>query len=169
MKQNISIFMDGELCTDEAEVLLAEMKSHPEARQEWLAYHLIGDALRQPDYMTGELKADFLERLHAEPTVLAPKDKKSTKSHFLLMSAVASVMAIAFLAWVSVQIENKPFMQQQIETMHTVSFSHNADISTNDNMNDYLLAHHEFAPATDMRGAASYIRTVADVQSGVGR
>ena len=50
MKQNISTLMDGELSGDEAEMLLGRIKRHPDAQQEWLTYHLIGDAMRQPDY-----------------------------------------------------------------------------------------------------------------------
>jgi len=163
MKQNISTLMDGELCGDEAEVLLGKIKAHPEARQEWLTYHLIGDALRQPDYIPGDLKTGFFERLHAEPTVLAPHRKRSHKADFFAVSAVASITAMAFLAWLSVQIDNEPAPRQRSTALS------NANFSANDRMNDYLLAHHEFSPATDMQGAASYIRTVADRQSGVGR
>ena len=51
MKQNISTLMDGELCGEDAEALLGRIKRDPQARQEWLTYHLIGDLLRQPDYI----------------------------------------------------------------------------------------------------------------------
>lgn len=169
MKQNISTLMDGELCGDEAEVFLARIKSNPDARQEWLTYHLIGDALRQPDYMAGDLKADFLDQLYAEPTVLAPHGKHRSKAHLLAMSAVASMMAMAFLAWLSVRVDSEPYPQQRPEALRTVSFPLKADFSANGSMNDYLLAHHEFSPASEMRGAASYIRTVADRQPGAER
>lgn len=163
MKQNISTLMDGELCGDEAEVLLSRITSHPEVRQEWLTYHLIGDVMRQPDYVPGALKSGFFERLHAEPTVLAPHRKRSAQADFFALSAVASIMAMAFLAWLSVQIDSEPVPRQSSAALS------NANFPVNDSMNDYLLAHHEFSPATDMQGAASYIRTVADRQSGAGR
>lgn len=157
MKQNISTLMDGELCGDEAEVLLGKIKLHPEAQQEWLNYHLIGDALRQPDYLPGHMSADFFERLHAEPTVLAPHTQRSSKTGFFALSAAASIMAMAFLAWVSVQITTEPVIQQ---AQLRPSALRPANSPTSDSMDDYLLAHQEFSPSTDVRGASSYIRTV---------
>ncbi len=158
MKQSISTLMDGELCGEEAEALLGKIKSNPEARNDWLNYHLIGDVLRQPDYISNDINPSFFERLQAEPTVLAPRNKRSSKIGYFAMSAAAAIMAMAFVAWVSVQIDTKPLIQQaqqQLGTVHASSFPANASI------NDYLLAHHEFSPSTDVRGAASYIRTVA--------
>jgi len=169
MKQNISTLMDGELCGDEAEVLLGKIKNHPEVRQEWITYHLIGDALRQPDYTPGDLQAGFFARLHAEPTVLAPHGKRTSGAGFVAMSAVASLMAVAFLAWLSVQIDYEPLRQQPSVALRNGSLPLASNLPANDSVNDYLLAHHEFSPATDMRGAASYIRTVALDQSGTGR
>lgn len=157
MKQNISTLMDGELSGDEAEVLLGKIKRHPEAQQEWLNYHLIGDALRQPDYLPNHMSAAFFERLHAEPTVLAPQAQRSSKASFFALSAAASIMAMAFLAWVSVQIVTEPVIQQ---AQQRPSALRPANFPTNGSMNDYLLAHQEFSPGTDVRGASSYIRTV---------
>jgi len=158
MKQNISILMDGELCGDDAEVLIGKLKRHPEAQQEWLTYHLIGDVLRQPDYLPNDLGAAFFERLHAEPTVLAPHTKSRSKASFVAMSAVASIMAMTFLAWSAVQNDSGPTLQQARQNSNTVLVASNP---MNEGMDDYLLAHQEFSPGSDVRGAASYIRTVA--------
>jgi len=166
MKQNISTLMDGELCADEAEVLLGKIKLHPEAQQEWLHYHLIGDALRQPDYLPNHMNATFFERLHAEPTVLAPHTQRSSKASFFALSAAASIMAMAFLAWVSVQVVTEPAVQQ---AQQRPSVLRPANFPTNDSMNDYLLAHQEFSPSTDVRGASSYIRTVSVKQTVAGQ
>lgn len=166
MKQTISTLMDGELCEEEAELLLGKIKLNSEAQQEWRFYHLIGDALRQPDYVPGDISAAIIERLHAEPTVLAPQMKRSSKASYFAMSAVASIMAVAFLAWLSVQIDNVPTFQQarqQSNSMRTAS------LPANEGVNDYLLAHQEYSPSSDVRGAASYIRTVAYDQQGVGK
>lgn len=158
MKQKISMLMDGELGNEDADTLLGKIRQTPEAQQDWLHYHLIGDALRQPDGMTGEMSAAFFDRLHAEPTVLAPQNKRSEKTELLAMSAVASIMAMAFLAWMSASIDTQPTLKQAGQgVIATVSNNSPA----NDKMNAYLLAHHEFSPGVDVRGAASYIRTVA--------
>lgn len=164
MKQKISTLMDGEMCGEEAEMLLGKIKRDPQVQQEWLAYHLIGDAMRQPDYLPGNMNAAFFARLHAEPTVLAPHSKRSARAGFFAMSAVASIMAMAFLAWLSIQIDTGPALQQAQQRSNALpnsNFPANASVPINDGMNDYLLAHQEFSPSTDVRGAASYIRTVA--------
>lgn len=158
MKQKISMLMDGELSNEDAEILLGKIKNSPEVLQDWQSYHLIGDVLRQPDCLSKEMGAAFFERLHAEPTVLAPQSKQKDKTEFFAMSAVASIMAMAFLAWISASIDTQPLPQQARQGDIPV-VSDNS--SPNDTMNAYLLAHHEFSPGVDVRGAASYIRTVA--------
>lgn len=166
MKQTISILMDGELSTEESELLLGKIKQHPEARKAWQDFHLIGDALRQPDFVHKDISTAIFERLKNEPTVLAPISKRNSKASYFAMSAVASIMAISFLAWLSVQIDAVPLHQQafqaKIETRQ-------ANLPVNDKINDYLLAHQEFSPSTDMRGASSYIRTVSYRQNGAGK
>ena len=150
--------MDGELSNEDADILLGKIRQIPEAQQDWQHYHLIGDALRQPDDLANEMSAGFFERLHAEPTVLAPQGKRNDKTKVFAMSAVASIMAMAFLAWISASIDTQPMLQKNGQgVIATVS-----DKSpSNDSMNAYLMAHHEFSPGVDVRGAASYIRTVA--------
>lgn len=158
MKQNISMLMDGELSNEDAEILIGKFRQTPEARQDWLNYHLIGDALRQPDGLAKDMSAAFFERLHAEPTVLAPQSRRNDKTEFFAMSAVASIMAMAFLAWISASISIDPVPQQARQAAMAVASGKSA---ADENMNAYLLAHHEFSPGVDVRGAASYIRTVA--------
>lgn len=165
MKQKISTLMDGEMSADEAELLLGKIKQHPDARQEWLAYHMIGDALRQPDHMHVDMSAAIFERLQNEPTVLAPHGRRGSKASYFAMSAVASIMAMAFLVWLSVQIESAPVPQQALLNSNDMR---NVSLPVNEAVNDYLLAHQEFSPGTDMRGAASYIRTVAVRRTGAG-
>jgi len=157
MKQKISMLMDGELSNEDAEILLGKIRQVPEIRQDWLNYHLIGDALRQPDGLAKEMSPAFFERLHAEPTVLAPQGKRNDKTEVFAMSAVASIMAMAFLAWISISIDTQPLPLQARQGV--IALPDNS--SANDNMNAYLLAHQEFSPGVDVRGAASYIRTVA--------
>lgn len=165
MKKNISMLMDGELSADEAELLLGKVKSQPEIKQEWLTYHLIGDALRQPEYVPRDLSAVVLDRLHAEPTILSPHTRRSNQSSLVAMSAVASIMAMALLAWMSVQTDAEPSTRiaQQSVALRAASFP------VNNGINDYLLAHHEFSPSTDVRGAYSYVLTVASSQAMAGK
>jgi len=67
-------------------------------------------------------------------------------------------MALALVAWLSVQIGSEPAPQM---AMQQPSELRPASFPVNRGMNDYLMAHQEFSPSTDVQGAASYIRTVA--------
>jgi sigma-E factor negative regulatory protein RseA len=110
--------------------------------------------------------ATFFERLHAEPTVLAPFNQRSSKVGFFALSAAASIMAMAFLAWLSVQVDAEPAVQQAQQRPSALRI---ASFPVNEGMNDYLLAHQEYSPSTDVRGASSYIRAVYAKQTVAGQ
>jgi sigma-E factor negative regulatory protein RseA len=159
MKQSISALMDGELFDDEAEALLDKIKRNPDALEEWDVYHLVGDALRQPGHLHANISPALRERLQAEPTVLAPRGRLRQNAKWFAVSAAASVAAMALATWMTVQIgsEHAPqmAMQQSQTALRPASFP------VKPAMNDYLMAHQEFSPSTEVQGAASYIRTVA--------
>lgn len=158
--------MDGELSDDEAEVLLARLKQDSASRQEWLNYHLIGDVLRQPDYIPMDMGKAFIERLQAEPIVFAPQRKSRIKAGIFAVSAVASGMAVVVMVWIGMQVDSGMRLK---ESRPQFVSAHDVEKSSNSGVNDYLLAHHEFSPTTDVRGASSYIRTVANQQNSVRR
>ncbi len=157
MKHEISALMDGELFEDEAEVLFAQMKRDPDAHHDWAVYHLIGDVLRQPEYVNRDISAAVHERLLHEPTVMAPRSRAlKQKARVFALSAAASLMAVGIVAWMSVQIspETSPQLAMQQSNIRPVN------MQIQPRSNDYLMAHQEFSPSNDMNGGASYIRTV---------
>ena len=158
MKQSISALMDGELFEDEAENLLGEIKDDATVRKNWAVYHLIGDALRQPDHIHCDLSAKVRERLRAEPVVLVSRGRVAKrKIRTWAISAAASLAAVSAVAWMSLQIspEGAPKMAMQQNAVRPVN------TQTRPNSNDYLIAHQEFSPSAEMDGSASYIRTVS--------
>lgn len=158
MKQEISALMDGELFEDEAESLLNRIGRGSDARRDWEIYHLIGDVLRQPEHIHSDLSAKVRECMQDEPTVLAPRGRAvKQQMRMLAMSIAASLSAVGVVAWMSLQIgpEVAPKMAAQQNAVRPV----NAQIHPK--ANDYLMAHQEFSPSTDMNGGASYIRTVS--------
>lgn len=159
MKQQISALMDGELFEDEAETLLDKLKHNPAAHSEWQTYHLISDALRQPDHLHSNISSAMRERLQAEPTVLAPQRRTGRRMQMYALSAAASVMALAMVAWMSVQIGSEPAVQTA--AVQQPSGARPASFPSDKGLNGYLMAHQEFSPSADVQGAASYIRTVA--------
>lgn len=158
MKQEISALMDGEMYEDQADTFLDTLKRHPEAQQDWENYHLIGDVLRQPDHICKRFDDSFLERLQAEPTVIAPHNHTSQRVRNFALSAVASVMALALVAWMSLQVGSEPAPQvASVQQNNNISSVRPATSQTD----DYLTAHQEYSPNADVHGAASYIHAVA--------
>src|SRR3989338_9447660 len=158
MKQEISVLMDGELFEDEAVGLLDRLEHGSDVHRDWEIYHLIGDVLRQPDHIHCDLSAKVRERMRDEPTVFAPRRHAvKQKIRTFALSAAASLSAIGAVAWMSMQISPQvaPKMAMQQNKVPPVS----AQIQPKSN--DYLMAHQEFSPSTDMNGGASYIRTVS--------
>lgn len=157
MKNEISALMDGEMFEDETEVLFDQIKLDSNARLDWATYHLIGDVLRQPEYIHRDISARVRERMQNEPTVLAPRSRMvKQKARVFALSAAASLLAVGVVAWMSLQIspEAAPQMAMQQNSLRQAS------LQIQSKSNDYLMAHQEFSPSTDMNGGASYIRTV---------
>ncbi len=159
MKQEISALMDGELFEDEAEALLDRFKRQAGSNRDWEVYHLIGDVLRQPEHIRCGFSSTFHQRLQAEPTVLSPHRHTPQRVRNFALSAVASVMALALVAWLSMQIGTEPAVQMANNQPQNPIRPASYQID-----DDYLMAHQEFSPSVDMQGAATYIHTVAAQQ-----
>ncbi|HCI53602.1 MAG TPA: anti-sigma factor [Gallionella sp.] len=157
MKHEISALMDGELFEDEADSVLGQIKREPAAQSDWAVYHMIGDVLRQPEYVHRDISAIVRERLQNEPTILAPRSRAlKQKARVFALSAAASLLAVGVVSWMSLQIspETAPQMAMQQSNIRPVN------MQIQPKSNDYLMAHQEFSPSNDMNGGASYIRTV---------
>ncbi len=158
MKQEISALMDGELFEDEAEGLFDQIKRDSDTHHDWALYHLIGDVLRQPEHIHCDLSGKVRERMRDEPVVLAPRSRAvKQKIRTFALSAAASLVAVGVVAWMSLQItpEAAPQLAMQQTALRPAS------MQIQPKANDYLMAHQEFSPSTDMNGGASYIRTVS--------
>lgn len=163
MNQKISVLMDGELFEDEVPSCLVGIKQDAAARQDWAIYHLIGDVLRQPDYVTRDLSASVRDQMKDEPVVLAPRGYRvQQKSRNFALAIAATLAAVGVVSWMSLQIgpeSNLPSVAQQ-------SALRPASMQIKPSANEYLMAHQEFSPSTDMNGGASYIR-MASYSAGV--
>jgi len=158
MKQEISALMDGELFEDDAGMVLDQLKRDPATRKNWAAYHLIGDVLRQPDHIHSDLSARVRERMQDEPAMLVLRTNAvKQKIRTFALSAAASLSAVGVVAWMSFQIS--PEIAPQIAMQQAALRP--ASMQILPKSDDYLLAHQEFSPSTDVNGGASYIRTVS--------
>jgi sigma-E factor negative regulatory protein RseA len=162
MKEHISALMDGELFDDEAEALFDKLKRDSAGHEQWGQYHLISDVLRQPDHVHADISSALRERLKAEPTVLAPRSRGGQKVRWFALSATASVMALAIVGWLSVQVGPEAAVPQIAMQQQENSSVRPASM----NIDDYLVAHQEYSPSASMEGMTPYIRTVASEQGG---
>lgn len=95
--ERLSALMDGE--SDERETLEAcgGWRDDEEARRQWHAWHVIGDALRSDDLVVGRTEGDasFLAalrtRLADEPVVMAPTPLENPHERVPVVAAVAPV------------------------------------------------------------------------------
>ena len=158
MKQSISEVMDGESFEDTADHVLDQLKHDAGMQQDWAAYHLIGDVLRQPDYVCRDLSAIISERLQHEPTVLAPQSSVGTqKARVFSLSVAASLMALGLVVWMSGQIVPERASQFALQQPAFLPVSAQIPASSS----DYLLAHQEFSSGMSMSGGAAFLHAVS--------
>lgn len=160
MKQEISTLMDGELFEDDAESLFERVKRNPEAHEDWAVYHLIGDVLRQPEHIHGDISARVRERMQDEPVVLVPRIRAARqRAGAIALSAAASLAAIGLVGWMAMQIS--PDTEPPVQMAAQVDALRPASLHIQSRSGNYLMAHQEYSPSTDMNGGASYIRTAS--------
>lgn len=164
MNQRVSMLMDGELEDPEAASVLTELKQQ-ELRQQWLAYHLIGDAMRgAPVALSSEFSARLAERLAAEPAILAPRRSAvSGRPVMIALSAAASIAAVVLVGWVTLQMTAPQPAPGGLAAAAPDSPSLARAGAPLDVNNAYLVAHQEFSPSTAMHGVVPYVRTVAEL------
>jgi sigma-E factor negative regulatory protein RseA len=183
MKDEISALMDGELDTGDAAGVITQLKKTDELGDTWAVYHLISDALGQSEARPAHIARRVSARLAAEPTVLAPRPLVRRKSR--VFAVAASITAAAVIGWMNVQTTDRPPVslasnqtpqptpQSAPETaLQTTPATPAVSVSAPPpaQINDYLLAHRQFAPSTAMHGAAPYImRTVAESRENTAR
>jgi sigma-E factor negative regulatory protein RseA len=169
MKEKLSALMDGELDGKAAAALIEELGRGGETRETWIAYHLVGDAMRETRVLSEGFSARFARRLAEEPTVLAPKrlaPRFVSSNPWLAMPAAvaASLAGVALVGWLAFA----PQAQQQPVPVATAT----APVPRIDPRpqrvplptatSDYLLAHQGFSPRLSLEGMAPDARTVSD-------
>jgi sigma-E factor negative regulatory protein RseA len=171
----ISALMDGELDGPQARELWARLKQDEELLQQWHAFHLIGDALRGERMLSSRLDEQLAVRLRSEPTVLAPKRGPVQRVTAYALSAAASLAAVALVGWVAfvdnplkppADLAKAPAGAMTVDTAPQTQI---ASVPNEGRASDFLIAHQEFSPSTEIQGLAPYIRSVSSTQQGRGR
>jgi len=159
--EEVSLFVDGELHEDRVDRVCHGLRSSA-AMETWVCYHLIGDALRGQLKPIGGFAERFSQRLAAEPTVLAPHARPAPAA--VALAIAATVAAVSVVGWVAFQ--TMPGVGTEVvATAQQASVVRAAD--RRPVVNEYLLAHQEYSPATAIAGVRPYLRAVAaDDQDG---
>ena len=153
MKARISELMDGEAAAPES---LHALAAEGEARDAWRRYHLIGDAMRDTRVLPAGFAARVAAKLAAEPTVMAPSRvaPKRQKQRWQLLSAAASLAAVALVGWVAFAPQEREPQVAQVQPAA-------AQVQPPDQANDYLYAHQGYSPRNSLQGVAPYVRMVS--------
>jgi negative regulator of sigma E activity len=181
MKENLSAFMDGELDHSQSVQLIRQLAKDKELRGHWQRYHSYGSVLRNE--MTPVLSKDFSDRvlqaLAKEPVQLSPVESSGRRR---LLGPVAGLAVAASLVGIAILLQ-KPAINEtqdsQVSSVAKVSapalpLPKSTDSSTdsklivanskNENVreriNQLLVEHNEYNPASDMTGLLPYSRFV---------
>ncbi|HTJ96913.1 MAG TPA: sigma-E factor negative regulatory protein [Rhodocyclaceae bacterium] len=156
MNEQLSALMDGELDAEEATLVFARLKASEQSRQSWSDYHLVGDALRSPDYLESDLTARVMEALLEEPVVLAPPQSHSRprlQRALAMAASVAGVAVVSAVVWTG--------RTGAVADVAKAPLDRAAMQMASANMQEYLIAHQSQSPNSSMQGAARYIKTVS--------
>lgn len=157
MGEQISRFMDGDLEGGEADAALREMKQ-PDGVATWVCYHVIGDVLRRSGATVPGFSERFAMRLGEEPTVLAPKPRPAHRLPFV-WAAAATVAAVLVVGSVAVSmLDPQPTAVAKAREATAVRAAQAAPQPVSP---DYLLAHQEYSPTTQIQGVGPYLRAVS--------
>ncbi len=178
MKEKVSALMDGELDGKAADDLLRSMPGDTGLRCAWARWHLIRTVLHQElDVLApAGLAAAVSASLRDEPTVLAPRRSllpgRREWARWVGGAAIAaSVAAVAVVgmrdlnglpgaAAAQLLAQNAPAVQKGdvLRTSDTEWKTISPEVRND--LNEYLVEHSEFNPASRMNGMMSYVRVV---------
>lgn len=146
MKEQLSALMDGELDLDTNPYLYTALCKSNEAEHCWATYHLIGDVMRNEFQLQAKLRAKVMQQLESEPVVLAPQHSlRSLMQMNRIIPLAASAAAMAFVGWMVWQSQNIGIPSQ------TPAPSIAQNTISPEALNNYMLAHHEYAPSTGIQ------------------
>ena len=158
MNESISRLMDGEIDHSELDSVWATLKKDDTAAT-WTCYHMIGEALRGSRVLPTGVDARFVQRLAAEPTVLAPQRRVGSTAATWAWAAAASLAAVTVVGWTAFSVLGDASQlpgKAGDATRETVTRARPSTVPA-----DYLLAHQEYSPAAAIQGVGPYLRAVA--------
>ncbi|MEP6657416.1 MAG: sigma-E factor negative regulatory protein [Betaproteobacteria bacterium] len=159
MREEISRLVDGDLPEDHLAAACSELKQG-EGMATWMCYHVIGETLRGTAGAAPRLSEKFAARLAAEPVVVAPRARVHRPLTYA-WAAAATIAAVAVTGWAAFSvIDTAPAATAVAKARETTAvraaLGRPATVPQ-----DYLLAHQEFSPSSQIQGPGPSIRAMA--------
>jgi len=179
----LSGLMDGELTADEANRLLGSLCTDTQLRDHWVAFHVVGDALRSTEVAAAHSTNFCLrvfEAIAREPTVLAPRATVGGLGlrRYLApgLAVAASAAVIGFVAVPLMKVSAPPAappMQQAVVQPSTTVVATDegarraaTTVANARALKAYLAAHRELTTGAALPRATPYLRTTTEQPEG---
>lgn len=173
MNEDISRLMDGELDDAALERVFKATRRPPQADiapdalATWVCYHAIGDSLRGTRAVIPGFSTRFARALAFEPTVLAPAPRRRAgmvQPGTWAWGIAATMAAVTVVGWTALSMLDTP--PSTVAKVREAVSVRAAQVKPPANVPaDYLLAHHEYSPATAIQGVGTYLRAVVMQES----
>lgn len=148
MTQNLSLLMDGELESREADRAIRDCCGDDELKRTWHAYHLIGEALRGEGTHRGASTERIMDAIAVEPTVLAPRRRLAMSPVRIAFATAASVATIAVVGWIGLQERGSPagpaLAAKPASSQAPIVASHVVPLNQ---LNEYVVVHRQLPNA----------------------
>jgi len=161
MKTRISALSDGELEEHEIAATLDGLARSEQLREEWHATQLIGAALREEGRLSFDVTARVMSALEQEPVVLAPRPAPRRDWRRSALALAASVAGVSVVAWLGLGPAADPGVSTQLARAPLVAKVVPVRAEATPRLQEYLVAHHAYAPAGPAGGGARNVRTVS--------
>lgn len=162
MTQNLSLLMDGELESREANRAIRDCCGDEDLKAKWQAYHLIGEALRGERPHPGASTRRIMEAIAKEPTVLAPRRRLPVSPARIAFAAAASVATVAVVGWIGLQDRSDsaaPALAKSAAPSPAAAPQVASTVVPLNQVNEYVVVHRQLPNAEFYRPVSSQAAT----------
>ncbi len=181
----LSSLMDGELGAEEEHCLLDALCADARLRDEWVAFHVVSDALQSTEVAAAHSSAfcaRITEAITREPAILAPRALMPARSPLrrFLAPGLAVAASAAVIGFVAVPLmrtpEQAPTVQQAavqatpaaapVSAAEQTARRAAATVANARAFQAYLVAHRELTTGAALPRATPYLRTTGEQPDG---
>lgn len=184
MRSDVSALLDGELADENLGRTLDGLAHDGALRAAWDDYCLIGDAMRRGTATDGGFAARVMDRLDAEPTVVAPAaaPRPMPRRGRSSLALAASLAAVSVVGWLAMN-RDQPGSTAPAAALPSLAVAQRdapAPAPSKSSAGEqavaesvpppagavipYLVVHQGYGSAGGMQGVAQYVRVVSDTR-----